>query len=1196
MVRQEKSILFWIIPFLAVFLAVPLQLLAQGGATGAISGTVRDQSGAVLAGANVAIISEATGQTIRQLKTDASGVFSAPLLPVGTYTVEVNAAGFALSKFTGVEVRITETTSMTAILQVAAVKEVVEVQSQVVPVDTTDAVMGESVGSTTVTSLPLATRNFQQLLDLSAGASANLNNAAGLGRGNVVINVNGAREDNNNYLIEGISASDYAMAELTYTPVPNPDSIQEFKVSTSLYDASQGRNGGGNMDAVLKSGTSSFHGDLWEYFRNSKLDAADYFVGPFVLKQNIFGGDFGGPVAPKGKLGYFYVNYQGTRQRSGDSLGTYLSDVPLPVLPADRSAQSLISAFFPNGLPSYDNVNTGNGYGGLDPLAYQLLNVTGTQFGTSPGGYLIPTVPGTPGSLNGTLSVSTPGSYREDQFTANWDREFNHAKDHLAERFFWSDGQTNEPFGGDGFQIVAGGAPSSGNLDFPLLIPLRSRFGSIAETHTFTDALINEFHFGVNISNYSFQNVPVAGTSAANLGIVNGSGATFMPRFQFANGLQIGPFPGMSYGLMDSLSWLDTVSWTHGRHLFRFGGEIDTTSLRDNGAAFPDGVDNFFPGSDFSLNYFQNFLLGQPSYGVSIGGDTLHNDHVPAFAAFAQDDYRVTPALTLNLGFRTEWVGANYDNDCAIGNVNLALLPTTGDPFVYPSCVSKYNFPGLTGTLNKAGTNNEYATVLEPRIGFAYAVGGKQKTIIHSGYGYYSTREDNETVENSTSAAPFSVAAVVAPTTPDQMATLYSSLPALGEVSAAFIPTPAFFQGFTNCSTGAVTTDTTQCPAFSGGATSAYNQSMPMVPLHWIVPTMQQWNLTVERQLGGNWVLEIGYVGTKGTHMRAYLDPDQPSLASPSNPVTVTCGNAAMGAPCLQPGVATGGQVVITENTASNAGARAQYLGANPVNYFALLPDSDSHYSALQATVSHHFARGLYFLGAYTWSKSIDDVSTATTAYFTRLNNQLSAAASRGLSDFNRASRLTASFNYGLPSPGGGGSLVKYALGNWETGGVIVVQSGTPFSIMDANAGTVYQVESAAPNGTANFAPGHSCSNALNTGSFASKLANWVNPAAYQPAPVVGIDGSTGWGDSPRNCIVGPGQWNVDFTLNKTFSLMEHQRLLFRTEFFNLFNHPSFESPAGTNFNEVELGSEIGKITQTVGTPRLVQFSLKYIF
>ena len=289
--------------FLVVLTGMMLagMMFAQGGATGAIEGVAQDASGAVIANAKVIIKSEATGEVLRQLTTDSSGLFTATLLPVGTYTVEVKAAGFPDTKFPGVVVRITETTRMTAVVKVSTVKEVVEVQSQVEQVNTTDATTGQSVGAQTIADLPLATRNFQQLLDLSAGATASLNNAAALGRGDVRIDVNGGREDNNNYLIEGVSASDYSFGELTYTPVPNPDDIQEFKVSTSLYDASQGRNGGGNINAILKSGTSNFHGDLWEYFRNSKLDAGDYFLGPFDLKQNIFGGDLGGPVGQDAK-------------------------------------------------------------------------------------------------------------------------------------------------------------------------------------------------------------------------------------------------------------------------------------------------------------------------------------------------------------------------------------------------------------------------------------------------------------------------------------------------------------------------------------------------------------------------------------------------------------------------------------------------------------------------------------------------------------------------------------------------------------------------------------------------------------------------------------------------------------------------------------------------------------------------------
>src|SRR6202049_4347915 len=276
--------------FIACFSAL---VLAQGGATGAITGTVQDASGAVISGAKVNVINEATGQVLRQLSTDSSGSFTATLLPVGNYSLEVSAAGFATSKISGIVVRITETTRLTAVLKVTSAKEMVEVHSQVATVDTSDATTGESLGSTTITTLPLATRNFQQLLTLSAGASSDLNNASQLGRGLVYIHVNGGREDNNNYLIDGSSVDAFSFGELTYTPLPNPDSIQEFKVSTSLYDASQGRNGGGNINASLKSGTNHFHGDVWEYFRNTALDAHDYLLGNRDIKQNIFGGDFG---------------------------------------------------------------------------------------------------------------------------------------------------------------------------------------------------------------------------------------------------------------------------------------------------------------------------------------------------------------------------------------------------------------------------------------------------------------------------------------------------------------------------------------------------------------------------------------------------------------------------------------------------------------------------------------------------------------------------------------------------------------------------------------------------------------------------------------------------------------------------------------------------------------------------------------
>ena len=295
---------------------------AQGGATGAITGQVVDPSGAVVPGATVQIVNHATGQVARTLKTDASGSFTALLLPVASYDVTVSAPGFAQGTVNSVDVRITETTRMTAKLVPQTVQQQVEVQGEVETVQTTTATTGEAIESNTIRTLPLATQNFQQLLSLSAGASSQLNASAQLGRGDVRIIVNGQREDNNNYLVEGITATDYNVAELTNTPLPNPDVVQEFKVQTSLYDASQGRNGGGNVNAILKSGTRDFHGDVYEFFRNDKLNANEFFLKRSdqprpVIKQNIFGGSLGGPIGKDGKLGFFFVNYQGTRQRSG---------------------------------------------------------------------------------------------------------------------------------------------------------------------------------------------------------------------------------------------------------------------------------------------------------------------------------------------------------------------------------------------------------------------------------------------------------------------------------------------------------------------------------------------------------------------------------------------------------------------------------------------------------------------------------------------------------------------------------------------------------------------------------------------------------------------------------------------------------------------------------------------------------------
>jgi hypothetical protein len=1171
-------------------------VFAQGGATGAISGTVQDASGAVVSGAKVKITSEATGQQVRELTTDEAGIFTATLLPVGNYTVEVNATGFAPSKFTGIAVSITETTRMIATLKVSSSQQEVVVESQVTQIDTADAATGESVGTETITTLPLATRNFQQILTLSAGASSDLNNASQLGRGQVFIHVNGGREDNNNYLIDGISVADYAFGELTYTPLPNPDAIDQFKVSTSLYDATQGRNGGGNINATLKSGTSQYHGDAWEYFRNTKLDANDFFLnaGGFkrpVIQQNIFGGDFGGKVDPSAKLGYFYVNYQGTRQRSGASAGTFINTT-IPYVPlADRQSAMKLAADC--GLPSGVRV---------DPVAFNLLNFKSNQFGGGAGGYLFPLPTNVPASTPCLTSVpfllSRTGKFTDDQFTTSWDREFNGNKDRVAFRFFWANSDTFQPFGGDSFQVQTGGLPTPNNLNFPLDIPLKNRVASITETHLFSNTLVNEFRFGINIISDKLNNIPPVTGKDVGINLPTANGDSNIYRLQFG-AFAFGPFPQqLQRALSDSFVVLDTVGWTRGNHTFRFGGELDRTTLRRSLPVADNGLVFFSPptvGTDF-----QSFLAGSPFFGEAGGGVGDHDYRIPAYAWFVQDDYRATKSLTLNLGFRQEFLGAPYDESCRIGNSIPELANTTGQPFVYPKCVNKYKLPGLTGTQQRTSLGNNFATVPEPRIGLAYDLFGHHNTSIRAGYGIYSVREDLGAVDNLSFSPPFFPIAINFLPGQGSLANLFQpnpgtgfpGIPALGVLSPAFVPQPSFFTTFpATCTLGppsGATGTFSQCGASFSGTVSSLIALQ--VPQHWVAGTTQQWNLTVQRELGRQWFLEVGYVGTKGTHLRSTYDPAEATLASPQHPVIipgVNCdGSKGAGAQCK-----------IVDSTVENAPARSPFLGIGPANFEAFAPNSDSHYHSLQITVGHHYSKGLYWQSAYTYSKEIDDVSNATVSFDTRFNNQKIARDSRGLGDFDRRHRFVTSAVYQLPFFAKAEGWKGTALGGWEVSGVLTLQSGLPFTPIDSAGGSAYALSS--PNlATPTFAPGRNCGNAVTHGGVESRLAHWADPTAYLPDAVIplstGATGdATGFGNAGRNCIIGPPQKNIDFTIGKTFRLTERQNLRFRAEFFNLFNHPSFANPSAT---DIESASSFSQITSVVGTPRLIQFSLKYVF
>jgi hypothetical protein len=1183
--------------------------LAQGGATGAITGTVQDPSGAFVANATVQITNQDTSVLERSVQTGSDGMFTAPLLPVGTYQISVQAAGFAQATYSNVAVRVTETTHMVLKLSTQTVQQKVEVQSEVEMVDTSDATTGQAIESSTIRALPLATQNFQQLLTLSTGAQSELNAAAQLGRGDVRIEVNGQREDNNNYSIEGISATDYNVAELATTPLPNPDVVQEFKVQTSLYDASQGRNGGGNINAILKSGTDKFHGDVYEFFRNTVLDSNDYFLKQSgsqrpVIQQNIFGGSLGGPVSPGGKLGFFFLNYQGTRQRSGESPGTLISTFVPYVPAADRGTDPTSEANLSKdlGVP-------------VDPVAASLLAFKSNQFGAPGNGYLWPLPNNVPaGTSVGSLvpfTVSKPGSFTDNQFTADWDRDFHNSRDRVSERFFFSNSEKDVPFGAGGLQASLGAPANPTDLNFPYNIPVHDRFLSISETHSFSARLVNDFRFGyVRINNSGINVNPVSATDAGiDRPTSNLTSAIY--KFTFVtSGFQFGPTPPANqYQTQNNFNFVDNLSWVKGAHTFTFGGQFVRVNLDKlfpqvfNGQLFFTATN---PSAGVTLSDFQNFVEGTPEFSFGGGGVYNHKYRQNNSAVFAQDDWKATKDVTLNLGLRTEFLGAWTDGDCHIANIESDLTKSGTYPFIYPSCVNKLGVAGLSGNAAGSTFRNSVSTGWGPRVGFAWDVLGRHATTLRGGYGIYYVREDVGAVDQLSFQSPFIPIVFFGQTPGFTMSDFFTgtpstnpnAVPAAGQLSPAWIPCLARLISFAPSGSPAVPDGNYACTG-GPGVNTTQNLFVLEVPRHFVVPNTQQWNLTVQRELGKLWVAEIGYVGTRGIHLRETRDAIQSVDATPQNPFTVTDVN--------------GKKYQITDNTFSNAVARTPTPGLNGYSGYQIFAnDAYSIYHALQATVSRRWSQG-YFQAAYTFSKNIDATSTGNTAFNTAYNDQSNIHASQGISDFNRPHRLAVSYSYNLQIHTRSEGLAHTLLGNWAISGVTVIQSGIPFSIYDSSAGTAFLGQGSTPLLGASLAPGATISDGMTSGGIQKRLKGYLNPSAFTPAPLLyptqcaaGDTNhcTTGFGDLGRNIYKGPYEQNWDASIIKYFRFAEHQELRFTADFFNVWNHANFSYPSVTDI-EAHLAwagaggvgqDPFGTIVNTNGNPRLIQFSLRYAF
>jgi hypothetical protein len=1132
-------------------LVLASSVLAQTQTTGRIVGIVKDRSGALIVAAEVKVINAETGEA-RQTTTDEQGSYSVSLLPPGNYQVTIQARSFAPAH-RAVKVVITETTTIDVELGFSLDTITVDVGSPLVQSEGPQ--LGRIVDSRAVSELPLAARNFTQLLGLSTGTATALPNNGTIGRNTQNVSVNGARFTQNNFQINGIDANGIGGngARLADTA---PETIVEFKVQTSLYDATFGRAGGGNIQIVTKSGTNNFHGALYEYFNNDVLNANNPFLKAAgvrrpVLKRNYSGGTVGGPVR-RDKI-FFFASYQGIRERNGISNSISSNVLIAPGLTDDRSEQKLRTTF---GLPA------------INATALKLLNARSAR-----GEFLIPTP-----QANGRYSGSSVSLSREDQFNANADFRISQ-NNWLAVKFFFA--QTPQTLALSGAANVPG---------FPVAEEVANRLLSVQDVHTFNSRVTNEARFGFN-----FLRRSVATQQAIrdeDVGIARSTAAAFpgLPLIGIASNAG-----GMLFGtsaLQDQRStapvttFADTLSITRGPHFIRAGGEVRYYQSNFDVPALTRGVINF--------NTFTDFLQGRtsPTAPSTLAiGITGRNLRATDYNFFLQDDWKFSSKLTVNLGLRYELDLPPYDTQGRISTfdsslykprllVNAAGLPQgppIGGIVQAGNPIPPYDLPDVPNVgkrvLRSVDPNN-----FGPRVGFAYAPFDSGRLVLRGGYGIFYSRSSFVSINNSLFSPPFYLQTFSANAPIENPFVSLVPLPAQNQF-------PTLVPGF---------------PLF--GFTFDRNNRTPYV---------QQYNVSAQFLLTKNMLWETAYVGTRGLNLLRQVAINQARLASQQRPIinavtgaTITTNlpsNAQLRAPF---------QGVLPGN--GQSGFLQDQSTAQSV-YHSLQTSLTRRLSGgLQLLASYTYAKSIDNASGGSASALGGGETGAIPG------DQLDNRANRGVSDFDRTHRLVLSFLWDLPRAAfARRSTVRRAVfSNWQASGIVTAMSGAPIDISDSGAGTFYF----GPGGIArpNWAPGATRSSATSnipSGYFFNQFA-FARPTVLTGQLIPSSNGTatagatgTDFGNVGRNVLRGPRQTNVDFSVIKRFPFRESKNVELRAEFFNLLNHVNFANPI-SNFNAFASSGgsidsntgriinpgDFGRIISTSNNPRIIQFAVKFGF
>lgn len=1096
--------------------------------TGTISGTVTDPNGAVVTGADVKATNLATAQ-FRTTTSDGDGHFVFTILPPGRYRIDVTAQGFQTYQAELV-VNITQTTSVDARLTLGTTAATVQVEAEAPILQTETSQNGRVIESETIRQMPLSTRNFQQLLVLQAGAQASVPNSTDLGRGDTAFSVNGQRTTSNSVKINGVDANSIGTNSTPNLPVPSTESLQEFIVQTSLYDASNGRSAGGNVEAVTRSGGNDFHGNVFYFLRNKALNANEPFVKARglerpILTRNQFGGTLGGRLV-RDKV-FFFFSYQGTREQNGLSLSNSLTfpSVPAGLRDDNRTAATLATTF---GIPSAS----------ISPVAVNILNarLPNGQFAIPSSGVAGAT--GAAARIPTSVVQSGVSRFRENQFTGNFD--FNFTNTHsLSSKMFYAENpafQAIYNFAGTGNRLE--GQPVNQLIGFGGDIPITQILYSLTDNYALSPNITNQARFGIN--SIEATSTPEEPFTAAQLGITTPFASLYpgAPTLQVAgvdSSFFFGSSPlGDQHSKINAYTVQDTVSLVAGKHRFRVGGEFRHSTL--------DFFFNAFTRGQIIFSSFNNFLIGN---GVSILGSGVFDRHytVKDFSAFGQDDYKLSDRLTLNIGLRYDYFGPPVDSQGRLVNF-LADQFRTGAPpngIVQAAGGQLAGVPSVDETLIPPDKNN-----FAPRVGFAYRADHDGKVIVRGGYGIYYDRFSTRFINTQLFNFPYLALGV--------------GLPGLLRTfSDPFVPLPPP-SSFPTAAT--IPSVLTPLAPFVGVPVSGI-----FVDPNLRTPYVQQFNAGVQWEFAKNTVVEVGYVGNKGTKLLQIINLNQPIYVSATNSFVTR----------LAPG-----NILSTNKNVTGGVHQVQ-------------TSSNSRYNSLQATLTRRFAQGVQFTAAYTFGHSHDYYNgTPVNELASPAGDQYDWRQNYGRSDFNREHRFVVSGVYDLPKSKSDSNAVRALLNNWEIAGIAVFQSGLPFSVIDNPGNAVFSRANFNPAFTGQIQCSGAVSDCLNNyfnqGAFVisrprldgTNVGAVNNPAFAPNAP---------FGNTLRNFLTGPGQKNVDISVIRFIPINERVRGEVRAEFFNAFNWVNYANPV----NNIAIAS-FGKIISASTGPRVVQFAFKLNF